>query len=137
MWFGDLVTMEWWEGIWLNEAFATFMEVMCQNAFRPQWQVWVTFGSERDLALEIDGLPRDASGGIRSHLTGGHARDVRPPHLRKRRGGTAHAPSRYLGAETYRDGIRHYLRKHSYANTRTTDLWDAIEEVSVRRFVTS
>jgi len=43
-------------GIWLNEAFATFMEVMCQDAFRPQWKVWVSFGAERDMALQIDGL---------------------------------------------------------------------------------
>jgi puromycin-sensitive aminopeptidase len=129
MWFGDLVTMEWWEGIWLNEAFATFMEVMCQNAFRPQWQVWVTFGSERDLALEIDGL----------HATRPVEYEVISPddtqgmfdRLTYEKGaGILRMLEQYLGAETYRDGIRNYLRKHSYANTRTADLWDAIEEVS-------
>jgi puromycin-sensitive aminopeptidase len=129
MWFGDLVTMEWWEGIWLNEAFATFMEVMCQDAFRPQWHVWVTFGAERDLALEIDGL----------HATRPVEYEVISPddtqgmfdRLTYEKGAAIlRMLEQYLGVETYRDGIRNYLRKHSYANTRTTDLWDAIEEVS-------
>ena len=43
MWFGDLVTMRWWEGIWLNEAFATFMEMLCVDAFRPSWDRWIGF----------------------------------------------------------------------------------------------
>ena len=47
MWFGDLVTMRWWNGLWLNEAFATFMEVMACDAYRPDWQRWVAFGLER------------------------------------------------------------------------------------------
>ena len=46
MWFGDLVTMKWWNGIWLNEAFATFMEMLAVDAFRPEWERWNTFGIE-------------------------------------------------------------------------------------------
>ena len=129
MWFGDLVTMEWWEGIWLNEAFATFMEVMCQDAFRPQWKVWVTFSSERDLALEIDGL--HATRPVEYEVVSPDDTQGMFDRLTYEKGaGILHMLEQYLGAETYRDGIRNYLRKHSYANTVTTDLWDAIEEIS-------
>ena len=55
MWFGDLVTMEWWEGIWLNEAFATFMEMLCTDHFRPEWKKWVGFNPARDMAFMVDG----------------------------------------------------------------------------------
>ena len=129
MWFGDLVTMEWWEGIWLNEAFATFMEVLCTNAFRPQWKMWVDFGIQRDLALQVDGL----------HSTRPIEYEVISPDdirgmfdvLTYEKGGSVlRMLEQYLGEDVFRDGIRHYLRKHSYANTVTTDLWDALEEKS-------
>jgi puromycin-sensitive aminopeptidase len=129
MWFGDLVTMEWWEGIWLNEAFATFMAMFCIDAFRPQWKMWVGFGVERDAALQVDGL----------HSTRPIEYEVISPDdtrgmfdiLTYEKGGSVlRMLEQYLGAETFRDGIRHYLRKHSYANTITTDLWDALEETS-------
>jgi len=117
MWFGDLVTMEWWEGIWLNEAFATFMEVMCQDAFRPQWKVWVSFGAERDMALQIDGL--HATRPIEFEVVSPDDTQGMFGRLTYEKGaGVLRMLEQYLGAETYRDGIRHYLVKHSYANTR-------------------
>jgi len=126
MWFGDLVTMKWWNGIWLNEAFATFMETKCTDAFRPDWHVWVIFGLSRTAAFEVDALastrpiefevvsPRDAEGMF----------DV----LTYEKGAAVlRMLEQYLGEDEFRDGIRHYLTTHQFGNTETTDLWDAIE----------
>ena len=129
MWFGDLVTMEWWEGIWLNEAFATFMATMCTNAFRPEWRFWTGFGIDRDMAMQVDGL----------HTTRPIEYEVISPDdtrgmfdvLTYEKGGSVlRMLEQWLGEETFRDGIRHYLKRHSYANTVTTDLWNALEEKS-------
>jgi puromycin-sensitive aminopeptidase len=129
MWFGDLVTMRWWEGIWLNEAFATFMEILCVDAFRPQWQRWVSFGTEREMALSVDGLhstrPIEYPVGAPAEVEGMF--DV----LTYQKGGSVlRMLEQFLGAAVFRDGVRLYLRAHSYANTVTSDLWDALEEVS-------
>ncbi len=129
MWFGDLVTMEWWEGIWLNEAFASFMEVLCQDAFRPQWQAWVTFASERDVAFAIDGL--HATRPIEYEVISPEdTRGMFDPLTYEKGAAVLRMLEQYIGPETFRDGIRHYLVKHSYANTHTTDLWDALDDVS-------
>ncbi len=129
MWFGDLVTMEWWGGIWLNEAFATFMQLTCTNAYRPQWRIWADQAVQTDLAQHVDGLtttrpieyevvsPDDTQGmfDLLTYVKGA---------------AVLRMLEQYLGDTTFRDGIRHYLREHLYANAVTRDLWDALETVS-------
>ncbi|MFN0091171.1 MAG: M1 family metallopeptidase [Acidimicrobiales bacterium] len=129
MWFGDLVTMKWWNGIWLNEAFATFMEMKAVDAFRPDWRRWVDFGLSRSSAFDVDSLastrpveypvhsPTDAEGMFDVLTYEKGAALVRMLEM-------------YLGEDAFRAGIARYLRQHSYANTETTDLWDAIETAS-------
>ena len=130
MWFGDLVTMKWWNGIWLNEAFATFMSVSCLDDFRPEWNRWVTFGTEKDLALGIDGL--HSTRPIEFPVRAPDEADAMFDHLTYLKGGNVlRMVEQYLGTERFRDGVRRYLAAHAYGNTETTDLWDAIESVSV------
>jgi puromycin-sensitive aminopeptidase len=129
MWFGDLVTMRWWNGLWLNEAFATFMATLAVDHYKPDWQRWTSFSVSRASAMAVDGLhstrpiefpvhqPEEAAGMF----------DV----LTYQKGAAVlRMLEQYLGAETFRAGINLYLKKHEFDNTETTDLWDAIEESS-------
>ncbi len=129
MWFGDLVTMRWWEGIWLNEAFATFMEVLCVDAFRPEWQRWVSFGEEREVALAVDGL--HATRPIEFPVGSPEEADAMFDVLTYQKGGgVLRMLEQYLGPDVFRDGVRTYLKAHAYANTETSDLWSALEAAS-------
>ena len=138
-WFGDLVTMRWWNGLWLNEAFATFMSMLAVDAYRPDWEVWNQFARSRTAALEVDALestrpieypvhsPDDANGmfDTLTYLKGG---------------AILRMLEQYLGGDRFRDGIRRYLAKHAYGNAETHDLWDALEEETgepVRRIMDS
>ena len=126
MWFGDLVTMRWWNGIWLNEAFATFMSYLCVDAMEPSWRVFDSFQAIRMSAFEVDSLvttrpiefpvesPDDASGMFDT--------------LTYTKGGAVlRMIEQWLGPERFRDGIRRYLATHAYGNTETHHLWDALE----------
>lgn len=129
MWFGDLVTMAWWEGIWLNEAFATFMETICTDAFRPEWKIWEGFMQSREVALNTDGLhstrpieyevitPADATGmfDILTYVKGCAVMRML---------------EQWITPDAFREGVRIYLKRHAYGNTVTSDLWTALEEAS-------
>ena len=139
MWFGDLVTMKWWNGIWLNEAFATFMEVSASDAFRPEWDVWTTFGLARAAAFETDALWSTRP--IEFEVETASESEAMFDILTYEKGcSVLRMFEQYLGAEAFRDGIRSYLRLHAHANTDTTDLWDALEAATgepVRRIAES
>jgi puromycin-sensitive aminopeptidase len=129
MWFGDLVTMRWWDGIWLNEAFATFMELTCGDDFRPEWEIWSGFGAKRELAMAIDALhstrPVEYPVGKPEEAEG-----MFDPLTYEKGAGILRMLEQYIGTEQFRVGIRTYLKRHSYGNTDTDDLWAAIEEAS-------
>jgi len=129
MWFGDLVTMRWWNGIWLNEAFATFMEMLAVNAWKPEWKRWESFCVSRAAAMAIDGLrsTRPIEFTVRSPEDCRAMFDI----LTYEKGAAVlRMLEQYLGEDLFRDGIRLYLKKHQFNNTETSDLWDALEAAS-------
>jgi len=137
MWFGDLVTMRWWNGIWLNEAFATLMELLAVDAYRPDWERWSQFLRSRAIAFEVDALEstRSIEYPVRSPDDAAGMFDI----LTYTKGAAVlRMLEQYLGAERFRDGIRRYLDEHRFGNTETHDLWDAIEKATdepVRRIM--
>jgi puromycin-sensitive aminopeptidase len=129
MWFGDLVTMKWWNGIWLNEAFATFMEMTTVDHFRPEWDIWTAFGAGRSAAMLTDGL--ESTRPVEFPVGRPEEADAMFDVLTYQKGAAVlRMLEQYLGPETFRRGISRYLGQHRYGNTETTDLWDAIEEES-------
>jgi puromycin-sensitive aminopeptidase len=139
MWFGDLVTMKWWNGIWLNEAFATFMELLATDAFRPEWERWVDFGKSRSTAFDTDALAstRPVEYPV---VSPGEAEGMFDVLTYEKGASVVRMLEQYLGADRFRDGIRRYMLDHRWANTETTDLWDALERSTaepVRRMMDS
>jgi puromycin-sensitive aminopeptidase len=127
MWFGNLVTMSWWNGIWLNEAFATFMEISATDAFRPEWDVWTTFGLTRAAAFDTDALASTRP--IEYEVVTAADSEAMFDILTYEKGASVlRMLEQYLGVEKFRDGIRTYLRRHAHANTETSDLWRDLED---------
>ncbi|MFO0840993.1 MAG: M1 family metallopeptidase [Gemmataceae bacterium] len=129
MWFGDLVTMRWWNGLWLNEAFATFMQMLAVDAWRPGWRRWETFSASRAAALAIDGLlsSRPVEFPVHAPADAEAMFDV----LTYDKGAAVlRMLEQHLGPDVFRAGVRLYLKTHAYGNAETRDLWDALAEAS-------
>ncbi len=126
MWFGDLVTMGWWNGLWLNESFATFMENLCLHHWKPDWHVWEEFSLGRAAAARLDALK--STHPIECPIHHPDEIDELFDLISYEKGcSVLYQIHQFIGKEAFQKGIRAYLKKHAYGNTETHDLWDAME----------
>ncbi|KAI1078525.1 peptidase family M1-domain-containing protein [Whalleya microplaca] len=129
-WFGNLVTMDWWDELWLNESFATWAGWYAVNEFHPDWQVWAQFVNEgMEMAFKLDGMR--ASHPV--HVPVKDALDVNQifDHISYLKGcSTLRMLVNHLGEKTFLQGVGVYLRKHAYGNAKTEYLWQALTEAS-------
>ncbi|KAH6695165.1 peptidase family M1 [Plectosphaerella plurivora] len=129
-WFGNLVTMDWWDELWLNEGFATWVGWHATDYLHPEWQVWSQFVNEgMEMAFKLDSIR--ASHAI--HVPVKDALDVNQifDHISYLKGCSAiRMLANHLGVETFLKGVSNYLKKHEYGNAKTEALWSALSEAS-------
>ncbi len=129
MWFGDLVTMKWWNGLWLNESFATFMENKALSDWRPAWKIWDKFAISRAAASRVDALK--STHPIECPVVKPEEAAELFDVISYEKGcSTLYQIEQFMGEEIFRTGISKYLKKHAYANTQTHELWDSLEEAA-------
>ncbi|MBU8900251.1 M1 family peptidase [Corallococcus sp. H22C18031201] len=128
-WFGNWVTMVWWDDLWLNEAFATWMAFKIVDQWRPDWRMWLDFDAHKASALHLDALSstHPIRGEVRNAGEAGENFDV----ITYEKGGAVlRMIEGFLGENAFRDGIRQYMRKHARANAVADDLWSALGEAA-------
>ena len=130
-WFGNLVTMRWWDDLWLNESFANVMEYVATDALFPEWDIWNSFITQEGLSS----LRRDSIAGVQAVKTEVHHPDeiasLFDPSIVYAKGGRLiRMLMQYLGEDTFRKGLKRYFTKHAYGNTTGQDLWMALGAAS-------
>jgi puromycin-sensitive aminopeptidase len=137
MWYGNLVTMRWWDDLWLNEAFATWMAFDIVAKWRPEWQMWNDFGHARNSALHLDALDNTHAIYCAVHSPAEATQNFDLITYEKG-AAVVRMLERYLGPSTFQRGVRRYIRRHRESNTEARDLWRALGEAageSVERVV--
>jgi len=138
-WFGDLVTMAWWDNLWLNEGFASWMGTKCTAHFNPQWEVWLQKNIPRDPTrrtgvskeLEMEGDARSTTHPIQQPIADEAEANNAFDDITYRKGQAFLLMlESFLGEDVFRDGIRRYMAAHQYSNSTTADLWNALSEAS-------
>jgi aminopeptidase N len=138
-WFGDLVTMAWWDNLWLNEGFASWMGTKCTAHFNPQWEVWLQNNIPRDPTrrtgiskeLEMAGDARSTTHPIQQPVATEAEANSAFDDITYRKGQAfLHMLESFLGEDIFRNGIRRYIAAHKYSNATTADLWNALSQAS-------
>jgi puromycin-sensitive aminopeptidase len=129
-WFGNLVTMAWWEGTWLNEAFANLMQMKATDARRPEWKRWLAFANvEVPWAMGIDQL--GSTRPVEFEVTAPEEVNQMFDAITYGKGSAVlHMVDEFVGTESFRAGVRDYLHAHEYANTATADLFESLDQES-------
>lgn len=132
-WFGNLVTMQWWDDLWLNESFANMMEYVAVDAIEPSWNIFEDFQTSGVQAA----LKRDATDGVQSvHVEVNHPDEINTLFdaaiVYAKGSRLMHMLRRWLGDEAFRAGLKIYFERHQYGNTIGRDLWSALSEASGR-----
>lgn len=130
-WFGDLVTMKWWDDIWLNESFANMMEYVAVDALEPDWHIWETFQTSE----AVSALQRDATDGVQSvHVNvedPGEIDSLFDGAIVYAKGSRMLVMVRALiGNDALRKGLKAYFDAHKYHNAKGSDLWSALGDAS-------
>ncbi len=135
-WFGDLVTMAWWDNLWLNEGFASWMGTKATDHFNPEWKTWLRAAGEKEWAMALDA--RATTHPIQQPVANeAQAGDAFDEITYSKGQSFIRMLESYLGEDVFRDGIRKYMARHKYSSSTTSDLWIALENVSgkpVREF---
>ena len=138
-WFGDLVTMAWWDNLWLNEGFASWMGSKCTAHFNPDWEVWLARNTQRDpsrrtgIAKEVamEGDARSTTHAIQQPVANEAEANSAFDDITYRKGQSfLRMLESFLGEAAFRDGIRRYIAAHKYSNSTTADLWKALSDAS-------
>ena len=132
-WFGNLVTMKWWDDLWLNESFANMMEYVCVDAIEPSWNIFEAFQTGGVPAA----LKRDATDGVQSvHVEVKHPDEINTLFdgaiVYAKGSRLMHMLRRWLGDADFAKGLHAYFEKHQYGNTIGRDLWNALGQASGR-----
>lgn len=128
-WFGNLVTMAWWDNLWLNEGFASWMGTKCSDHFNPQWELWLRANGSKQHVMETDSL--STTHPIQQPVkTEAEAKSAFDEITYQKGQAFIGMLESYLGEDPFRLGIRNYMQAHQYSNSTTADLWNALEAAS-------
>jgi len=131
-WFGNLVTMAWWDNLWLNEGFASWMGTKATDHFNPEWKAWLRAAEDKEYAMQLDA--RATTHPIQQPITDESQATSAFDEITYLKGQSfLRMLESWLGEAPFREGIRKYMQRHAYGSTTTADLWRALEESSGKK----
>lgn len=128
-WFGDLVTMAWWDNLWLNEGFARWMQTYAADALHPEWETGLQAQSIFERGKQADALP-STHAVLQTVRTADQAEEAFDDITYDKGAAVITMLNSYIGADAFREGIRRYMKLHAFGNTVDTDLWSIMQQVA-------